>query len=203
MTLLILGSQSPRRKELLGAFTIPFEQASPPFIEESVSFSASPINGNPVSYVATLSQGKARSLASKYPNIPIVTADTVVFLDGCLYEKPKNLEEAFNLLTHLQGKWHSVFSGVTVLKNQEEFTAVEETRVLFNPLTPSQIKHYHAHMIWADKSGGYAIQAAGGLLVRKIEGCYKNVMGLPINVVRDLLLNVGIDLWDYIRKGEG
>jgi len=199
MTLLILGSQSPRRREILSAFSIPFKQASPPFIEESVAFKEEPINSNPITYVSTLSRGKALSLAAQFSHLPILAADSIVFIEDQLYEKPKDLEDAFNLLMHLQGKWHSVFTGVTVLKGHEEYTAVEETRVLFNPLTPAQARIYHANTVWADKSGGYGIQSAGGLLVRKIEGCYNNVMGLPVNVVRELLLKVGIDLWDYIK----
>lgn len=199
MAHLILGSQSPRRKEILGAFDIPFKQVSPPFDEEAVSFEAPPINADPAVYASTLSRGKALSLAPQYPDLPILTADTIVYLEGKLYEKPKDIDEAFNLLSHLQGRWHSVFTAVTLLKGLREFTEVVETRVLFNPLTPAQIRHYHANMVWADKSGGYAIQAGGGLLVRRIEGCYKNVMGLPINTVRDLLLHVGIDLWEHIK----
>ena len=86
-----------------------------------------------------------------------------------------------------------------MLKDDQIWSAFEETRVLFNPMTPEEIRHYHKKLHWSDKAGGYAIQMAGGLAVKKIDGCYYNVMGLPINSVRQLLLQVKIDLWDYLK----
>lgn len=194
MKRLILGSQSPRRKEILSYFSLPFEQFAPNFDEETLLF-----KGDPGEYVSSLSKGKAESLQMQYPEAIILTADTVVYREGKIYNKPKNEEEAFQALTELVGQWHSVFTGVTVNANNRSYQQWEETRVLFNPLTPDEIRHYHKKIHWADKAGGYAIQMGGGLIVRKIDGCYYNVMGLPINTVRALLQKVGIELWEYVK----
>lgn len=191
---LILGSQSPRRKEILSYFSILFEQKPPPFDENSVLF-----EGDPIGYVSTLSEQKALSLGGIYPKSAILTADTIVYYQGKIYPKPANAEDAFQVLSELVGNWHSVFTGVSLLYQSNLQTTWEETRVLFNPLSPEEIRHYHSKIHWADKAGGYAIQMAGGLIVRRIEGCYYNVMGLPINSVRQLLKNIGIELWDYVR----
>lgn len=191
---LILGSQSPRRKEILSYFSLPFEQISPDFDEESVIY-----KGFPNNYVCEVSLGKALSLQKRFPNDIIITADTIVWKDGKIYCKPKNVEAAFDALSELSGQWHSVFTGLTLCSNHQFYSLFEETKVLFNNLTPEQIRHYHTKLHWADKAGGYAIQMAGGLAIQKIDGCYYNVMGLPINKVRTLLLKIGIELWDYLK----
>lgn len=194
MTRLILGSQSPRRKEILSYFSIPFEQASPAFDEDAV-----PFTGDPISYVLDLSRGKAHSLHSKIPQGIILTADTVVWRENKIYNKPKTPEEANSFLQEFSGNWHSVFTGLTLSFGAREWQAYEETRVLFNTLSDPQIRKYLETNHWKDKAGGYAIQQAGGLFVKKIEGCYYNVMGLPINSVRHLLAQIGIDLWGFLK----
>lgn len=191
---LILGSQSPRRKEILNYFTIPFIQATPHYDEDAVTF-----NGNPDEHVRILSKGKADSLLPHYPDEIIITADTVVFREGKIYEKPRNKEEGFQALSELSGQWHTVFTGVTVRKGELLYQDVEATRVLFNQLTPEQIHSYQHQLHCEDKAGGYAIQHAGSMIAKRIEGCFYNVMGLPINTLRELLALVGIDLWNHLR----
>lgn len=193
MVRLILGSQSPRRKEILGYFNIPFEQIAAPFDESAV-----PFEGNPVDYVCTLSKGKANVLAARYPDAVILTADTIVFRDGKIYGKPGNAEEAFRTISELVGQWHTVYTGVTVQSGDKEYHQAESTRVQFNRLDSEQIRHYLAKTHWMDKAGGYAIQRGSGLIVSRIEGCYYNVMGLPVNTVHALLKHLQIDLWNYI-----
>lgn len=190
----VLGSQSPRRKEILSIFNLPFEQVSPTFDEETI-----PFTGNPSEYVCKLSKGKADSLAPALPNATILTADTIVYFHEKIYGKPKNEKEAFQTLSELSGQWHSVFTGITVRTKNQEFHQAEETRVLFNVLTPDKISLYLSKFHWSDKAAGYVIQTGGGLLIRKINGCFYNVMGLPMNTVRELFLQIGIDLWNYIR----
>jgi len=190
---LILGSQSPRRKEILEGFSIPFIQASPNFDERAV-----PYKGDPEEYVRTLSQGKGQALLEKFPDSLILTADTVVFLDGKVYNKPVDREEAFQNFVELSGKWHSVFTGVTILSKDKVVSQVEETRVLFNELSKEQIDQYLAQVPWADKAGGYAIQSSGGLIIKKIDGCFYNVKGLPINTVDQLLRHFGYKLWEHL-----
>lgn len=194
MTHLILGSQSPRRKEILSFFSFPFESATSNFDEESVLFQE-----DPIAYVREIANGKAQALEQRFPRNLILTADTTVYKNGKIFGKPADAEEAFLALTELAGQWHSVYTGITLLSGDKLWSACEETKVLFNALTPEEIRHYHKKLHWSDKAGGYAIQMAGGLAIKKIEGCYYNAMGLPINSVRQLLLNVKIDLWDYLK----
>jgi septum formation protein len=194
MLKIILGSQSPRRKELFSYFNFSFEQASPSFIEEMI-----PFKGDPEGYVLELSNGKAASLYPLYPDAAILTADTAVFWNGKVYNKPQDYEEAFQFLSEFSGQWHQVLTGVTLFYKGQIFQKTEETRVLFNALTPEQIHVYLKHTHWQDKSGGYTIQKMGVLLVERIEGCYYNVMGFPLNTVRSLFLHLGIDLWNFVK----
>lgn len=194
---LILGSQSPRRREVLSYFNIPFKQVSPIFDENSISF-----QNNPTEYVQILAQGKANSLAHQFPTSIIVTADTIVYKEGKIYGKPQNEQEAFQYLKELSGKWHSVFTGLTVYSQGCDYQAVEETRVLFNSLTEEQMRTYHRMLAVTDKAGGYMIQGAGCLVVRRIEGCYYNVVGLPINALYSLLNQAGINLWKHLKRSE-
>lgn len=191
---LILGSQSPRRKEILEYFSLPFTQKSPDFDELAI-----PFEGDPNGYVLKLASGKSASLQKKYQDHLILTADTIVFKAPRLYNKPLNEEEAFQALTELEGTWHSVFTALSLRLGDKEVSALEETKVLFNPLTPNMIRHYHSKIHWTDKAGGYAIQMGGGLIVNRIDGCYYNVMGLPINTLRTLLKEFKIELWDYVK----
>jgi septum formation protein len=193
MTRLILGSQSPRRKEILEYFSIPFEQMTSTFAEESVPFA-----NDPQKYVCEISQGKARILAKKFPKAVILTADTIVHREGKVYGKPKNKEEGEEILMALAGVWHEVYTGVTVCQGKEEHSSAEMTRVLFNPLSRSEIQCYQAKIQWEDKAAGYAIQKNGSVIIRAIEGCYYNVLGLPIQTVKMLLARIGINLWDHL-----
>jgi septum formation protein len=190
---LILGSQSPRRKEILSYFSYPFKQASPDFCEESI-----PFENDPIAYVCTLSNGKSASLVQEFPNSVIITADTIVYKDNKVYGKPADEKDGQRILTALSGQWHSVYTAVTVRENEHFYCGFEETKVLFNSISQNEIESYYRQLHCIDKAGSYAVQMSGGLIVRKIEGCYTNVMGLPINTLRNLLQHVGIDLWNYL-----
>ncbi|CRX38088.1 Maf family protein [Estrella lausannensis] len=193
MTKIILGSSSPRRKEIISYFKLPFEQASPDFDEESV-----PFTGSPAEYVITIAEGKMQMLLPRHETKVVITADTTVYREGRVFGKPTTKEEAFEYVNELQGKWHSVFSGVSVASALGIDSDYEETQVLFNPLTKEQILHYHSHIDWKDKAGGYAIQGSGSLLIRRIEGCFFNVMGLPVNTMGRLLQKHGVNLWNNL-----
>lgn len=190
---IILASSSPRRREILSFFDLPFDQIATHFDEKAV-----PFDGDPKSYTKTLSEGKAQSLEADDDTI-VLSADTIVFKDGKIYHKPANETVLRQYLKELQGQWHSVFTSVTLKKGKQMFTGVEETRVHFNSLTPDQIVHFCNRLHWADKAGGYAIQMGGGLVVNRIEGCYYNVMGLPINTLHGLFNRVGIELWEFVK----
>lgn len=193
MPRLILGSQSPRRREILSFFSLPFEQFSPHFAEESV-----PFEGNPALYARALSKGKADSLIHRFPEAVILTADTVVFKEGKLFNKPESAEEALKMLKELNGSWHSVFTSVTAKTKAIEVTECEETKVLFHSLSERQLHLYHQAFKGTDKAGGYGIQMGGSVIVKRMEGCFYNVMGLPIASVASVLNQVGIDLWHYL-----
>lgn len=192
---IILGSQSPRRKEILSFFNLPFKQIPSNFDESSV-----PFRGIPEEYVSELSRNKALELHKEHPQETILTADTIVYKDGRVFGKPETIEEAIETLGVLQNEWHSVYTALHLKQGHQSFDKVEETRVLFNPLTPKEIEIYLRQQQWADKAGGYAIQMGGGLIVRKIDGCYFNVMGLPINALRNIFTHIGIDLWERIKQ---
>ncbi len=192
---IILGSQSPRRREILHFFSLPFQQVDPGFDETQVSF-----QGHPEEFVKEVSRRKALCLQEKFPQKVILTADTIVYKEGRLFMKPETLEEAAGMMAELSGSQHQVFTGVTVCHGREIFSDVEETIVQFHPLSHSQIETYHSHFYPLDKAGGYAIQKGGSIIVKRIEGCYYNIMGLPLQTTRRLLTKVGIDLWDYIKS---
>lgn len=189
---LVLASQSPRRKEILSFFRLPFETRPSNFDESSL-----PYEGNPAEYARELARAKAEHVPSSDEEL-ILAADTVVYRDGKIYGKPRNGDHAFEILQELVGSWHSVFTGVTIKKGATIYDDVEETRVLFNSPTEEQMRRYHQQLHCDDKAGGYAIQEAGALMVHSIEGCYYNVMGLPINTLNSLLTQVGISLWDHL-----
>ena len=192
---LILGSQSPRRKEILNYFDLSFTQIVSNFDEESI-----PFKNNPQEYVKTLAICKARVLKEDYPDSVILTADTIVYKEGKIYGKPKDENQAYQFLKELEGSWHSVFTGVALVDGSKEFQAFEETKVQFHKLSDEQIITYHRCLPSQDKAGGYLIQGAGGLIVKSIEGCYYNVVGLPLTSLSLLLKQVGIDLWSHLKN---
>jgi len=193
--MLILGSQSPRRREILNFFSLPFQQVHSAFDETQVLF-----QGDPRAFVKEIARRKAEGLRLKYPEDIILTADTTVYIHGKILEKPENMQEAYGMLRILSGNSHQVFTGVCVVHQKKEFVEVEETRVEFCELTEPEIHAYAAAFHPLDKAGGYAIQKAGSLIVKRIEGCYYNVMGLPLQTMRRLLLKAGIDLWQSFKS---
>lgn len=192
---IVLGSQSPRRKEILDFFKLPFSVCSSDFDESSVVF-----DGSPEAYVKTQAKEKAFSLKELHKNDLIITADTTVHFNKKLFQKPLDEKEAFAFLKELSGNTHEVYTGVAVLYQGELLTEVAMTKVTFHRIDTTQIQNYIKAINPLDKAGAYAIQGLGSLIVSKIEGCYYNVMGLPIHSLCVLLKKVGIDLWAYIAK---
>lgn len=190
---LILGSQSPQRSEILSFFTLPFEQIASHFAEELISF-----DGNPVLYASLLSEGKASSLIVRYPKSVVLTADTVVFKEGKIFNKPADEQENLAMLKELNGSWHSVFTAVTATNGTSTCTLYEETRVQFHNLSDSHLQLYHRAFQGTEKAGGYSIQMGGSVIVKSMEGCFYNAMGLPIHTLQKVLNAVGIDLWHYL-----
>ena len=172
---MILASQSPRRRELLSLITEDF-RIIPAVGEEIVPEGASPEEA-----VLLLSRQKAAEIYSRYKNETIIAADTVVAIDGKILGKPQREAHAAEMLRTLSGRVHSVFTGVCVIfadGRTENFA--EKTAVEFYPLSDSEISDYIATGEPMDKAGAYGIQEQGALLVKRIEGDFFNVMGLPI-----------------------
>lgn len=192
---IILGSKSPRRAEILHFFSVPFVQMASEVDEEAFLF-----DGDIVSYVSNLSKAKAASLAEKMPKDLIITADTVVFGKGKVFNKPRDENEAVSFLRELSGNWHEVLTSVTAQKGKIQYTEVESTKILFHKATEEQLHIYVRYFHTLDKAGAYGIQEGGGILIERMEGCFYNVMGLPINGLKNVLQKMGVDLWNFLKK---
>lgn len=172
---MILASQSPRRRELLSLITEDF-RIIPAKGEEIL-----PENISPENAVLTLSEKKADEIFAEHKDELILAADTIVAIDGKILGKPRDENDAFSMLKTLSGRAHEVFTGVcAVFPNGEKERFFEETKVLFYPLSDEEIKAYIKTGEPMDKAGAYGIQGKGALLVKRIDGDYYNVMGLPV-----------------------
>lgn len=179
----VLASQSPRRKQLLEQAGIPFEVK---VSEVAETFPADmPISQVPV-HIARL---KAAAVAGLYtPADVIVAADTVVVLHDNIIGKPEDREDAIRILSALSGQVHTVITGVVILYEGKEDAFSQTTEVHFKPLTQAQIEYYVDHYQPFDKAGAYAIQEwIGAVGIDRIDGCFYNVMGLPISQVAERL----------------
>ena len=183
----ILASKSPRRVEILEKIVIEFEVVQSNFDENTIDF-----KGDVEKYVKDLSINKAIEVSKRLnePSI-VIAADTVVFQNGKVLEKPKNEEDAFSMLSSLSGNTHKVYSGICLINTYDDtvVTDCDCTEVKFSELNPRQIRNYINSGEPMDKAGAYGIQGLGGAFVERIEGCYYNVMGLPLNKLYKALEN--------------
>ena len=185
---IVLASQSPRRKELLGRMGLEF-------VTQASKIDESAFDGLAArELVATLSREKAQWIARQLDGETLVIgADTVVVRDGAALGKPKDAEDAVAMLLSLSGRDHQVCTGVTVCRGDRVLTQVEETQVTFRELTEAEVRQYVSTGEPMDKAGAYGIQGLGGLLVEGIRGDYFNVVGLPVCLVGQLLARFGVD----------
>jgi septum formation protein len=190
---IILASESPRRMEILCYFKLPFEKVPHTFDERTVTW-----GGSAHAYARQLSTEKAKNVAERFPTRAVLAADTIVVIDGELLTKPKDRADAIQMIHRLAGNWHEVITSIALSYNGKTQARSDVTRVLMQPLTDQQIEAYLRLNVWGDKAGGYAIQGAGSILIQRIEGCYYNVIGLPIVPLTSMLADIGIDLWQYI-----
>lgn len=176
MSKLILASNSPRRRELLTMANIDFEVIVKP-TDESYPFDLS------IEKIANyIALQKALAIQIDYPTRKIIAADTIVILNGQILGKPSNRDEAINMLQSLSGKAHEVITGVCILEGNQQTEFSEKTLVEFYPLTQAQIDYYVDHFKPFDKAGSYGIQEwIGAIGIKRIEGCYYNVVGLPLS----------------------
>ncbi len=182
--MLVLASQSPRRREILAQAGLPFTVRAP-----GVEEVRRPLE-SPEDYVRRLATDKARAAVSA-PEDFTLAADTVVVVNDTVLEKPRSVEDAERMLRLLSGCSHTVLTGVCVLHDSQELTNAESTRVFFSPLSPEEIRGYCASGEPMDKAGAYAIQGLASKFIERIEGCYFNVVGLPISLVYRLLKQAG------------
>lgn len=179
MKRIILASQSPRRRELLTQIGLKFE-VIPSTVEEVIT------SANPVEVVQELAQQKARDVAEvagremAKDSLLVIGADTIVVYEGKILGKPEDKEDAVRMLTMLQGKEHSVYTGVALLSGEQEIIFAEETRVQMCPMTPEEILWYVNTGEPMDKAGAYGIQGLCARFIRQIQGDYNNVVGLPV-----------------------
>jgi septum formation protein len=193
---LVLASRSPRRAELLAVAGVPFEVVLPGEAAEAVAARDLDAKGDPALYAETLAAAKARDVAATLPGRLVLGADTVVVLDGEVLEKPLDEADAVRLLTLLSGRRHTVISAVALCggaAGDAGCVAHESTAVEFLSLSHGAIARYVATGEPMDKAGAYGIQGYGALMVRGVEGCYFNVMGLPLARLGEMLRTVLAD----------
>ena len=177
MTDIILASASPRRSELMTLAGFRFDVICAD-IDEIV-----PEKALPQEVVMSLALQKAQAVAKDHRKSAVVGSDTVVALDGKILGKPRSEKEAAEMLRSLSGRIHKVFTGVAIVCGEKVTSFFEETEVEFFPLTDQEILDYVATGEPMDKAGAYGIQGRGAVLVKRINGDYFNVMGLPISKV--------------------
>lgn len=188
---LILASGSPRRRELLRNAGFTFEVIPPEVAEDN------PDNEAPAMLVERLALDKAEAVAGRFhrqDNVVVLGADTVVVVDSTLLGKPASPAEARQMLQRLSGRTHEVITGVALVEPEtaRRTVAHETTRVFFRPLEPQEIEDYVGTGEPLDKAGAYAIQGGASRFVTRVEGCYFNVMGLPVALVDRLLRECGM-----------
>jgi len=182
---LILASASPRRAEILTAVGWEFEKHTADIDETELP------NEKPEDYVQRLAREKAAAVAEKYENVLVLGADTIVVIENQIVGKPKDIADARRMLRMLSGNWHEVLTGVAIIKNKEIYIRLQRTRVKFTELTEAEIEFLIEKGEPLDKAGAYAVQAQAALFIEQIEGDYWNVVGLPINLVYELVSRQG------------
>lgn len=179
--MIVLASQSPRRRSLLESARVPLEIVVPAVDE-------SPLPGEqPIPYALRVATAKARAVEGSI----VLAADTVVALDGVILAKATDPEDAVRMLSALSGRTHAVHTAVVVRAGGRELSDVVTTRVRFRRLTEAEVRAYVASGEVMDKAGAYGIQSAGGALVAEVAGSYTNVVGLPLEETLALLRLAG------------
>lgn len=184
---IILASKSPRRQELLKLLGLEFTVHTAD-IDEHMDPSLPPEQE-----VARVSAEKARAVAKDCAEEDIIiSADTIVVIDGQILGKPKSEADAIRMLNLLSGRRHEVMTGLTVLSGGQCQTRVVRTGIEFRRLTDREIDAYVATGEPMDKAGAYGIQGRGAVLVEKINGCYNNVVGLPLSLLYLMMQRLGV-----------
>lgn len=197
---LILASTSPRRKALLELIGLEFKAYPADVNESSLGYR------DAGKYAMEMSRRKALFAAKDFYDIPnkeylVLGADTIVEIDGTILGKPEDHATAVRMLELIQGKWHQVITCLTLVntKTRETVTDTELTRVKIRTMTRGMIDSYLKTGESLDKAGAYGAQGYGSLIVEKIEGCFFNVMGLPVQKLSRLLEQQGVELLSWFK----
>lgn len=191
---IILASASPRRAEILNQLGLKFQVVPSDISEVIPKVSASPEN-----LVTELALHKASDVAGKLEQGLVIGADTLVVLGDIIFGKPSNPDEAVKILGALNGKTHSVYTGIAMIQVSTGRTEIgySETKVKFRKASQEEIQSYVATGEPLDKAGAYGIQGKGGVLVEGIEGCYFNVVGLPVSKTTEMLGKFQVSVWKH------
>ena len=185
----VLASASPRRLELLKQVGVEAQVCPAAFAEEA--------GQNVPAQLLALHNAVGKCLAvvaAKGDAVPVIAADTIVVIDDVVLGKPHDAHEAAAILARLSGRKHEVLTAVAVACAGKEIARVCATEVFFRELTKAEIAAYVAMGEPLDKAGAYGIQGKGALLVKKIEGCYNNVVGLPLTMLDSMLKEIGVNM---------
>ncbi len=181
---IILASQSPRRREILSALGFEFDVVRPSVENEADFFSGRQLDKE----LAALAVAKAQSVSVSRPDALVLGADTVVSIDGVALGKPTTKSDAATMLRRLSGRRHTVLTSVALVCGECGFAAgaIETTAVQFRSLAQWEIDEYLSRGEYCDKAGAYAIQGRAMAFIDRIDGCYYNVVGLPVRKTIDL-----------------
>lgn len=179
----VLASSSPRRRRILEGLDLEFTVEHPGVPEDALDGEA------PDDHVTRLALAKATEVAERHKSGTVLGADTIVLLGGQILGKPADAADARRMLRTTRGRWHEVFSGVGLIRCSDgvSVTGYERTRVLMRDLTDADIDDYVAGGEPLDKAGSYAIQECGAAVVDRVEGCFYNVVGLPVALMCRML----------------
>ena len=212
---LILASASPRRRELLRMLGLDFEIMVSTAEEKNREFSGLPgkqyfpgnsLPDSPGEQAMRVAAEKAGEIAALHPNALVIAADTIVVAENRIMGKPRDKGDAREMLSFLSGRWHEVYTGIALVRAAEGKSLLdyERTRVKFHSLSREEIDRYIRSGEPMDKAGAYGIQGLGAVLVERIEGCYFNVVGLPLAKLALMLKKFGLEVLEvssYAQKG--
>ena len=175
---LVLASGSPRRRELLRGLGLEFEVVVPDVVEFDQASGMGPEELTEQNALL-----KAEAVAKAFPDAYVIGADTCVFVEGKILGKPKDKAEAITMLKTLSGAWHQVFTAFCIVQGRTRVLSkkIVITKVLLHAIDDAVIEAYCSTKEPYDKAGGYAVQAVGGFMVKRLEGSYTNVVGLPVS----------------------
>ena len=186
---IVLASGSPRRRELLETLGLEFSVV--PAKGEEIA----PAGAGPAETVEALSCAKAEEVAESFPKALVIAADTIVWADGRILGKPRDESDAKAMLHLLSDNTHEVYTGVTLIYDGKKISRSECTKVFFRKLSDREIERYVQTGEPMDKAGAYGIQGRAALMVKRLEGDYFNVMGLPLCRLGQMLEEIGVHLF--------